>query len=222
MQFDRATANVYKSNAFIQFDKVIYLDRYSDANFEELKEKRSEVASWRSELNKWKKQVTKYTKSKKVGLPIPDLLDETRKLLDDFKLETSSSEDQIKFEECMRLLEKEAQEKRLIIQSGTENIKILRSKIKDQYSDYLKLAYKLHAVFMHQGQANYGHYWIYILDHDEQQWWKYNDSIVSKVNESEIYRDTTGDTANPYFLVYVDANKANDFVETIVKKQQPA
>lgn len=63
MQFDRATANVYKSNAYIQFEKIIYLDRYADDNFEELKHRRSQVATWRTELEKCKKQVKKYTTS---------------------------------------------------------------------------------------------------------------------------------------------------------------
>lgn len=156
--------------------------------------------------------------NQQLGIPIPDLLDVTRQILSEFKLD-SSIDDQNKIDESLRLLEKEAQEKRHIIQAGTEAIEQLKGKIKNQYSDYKQLAYKLHAVFIHQGQANYGHYWIYILDHDDHQWWKYNDSIISKVNETEIYHDTTGSTANPYFLVYVDANKVNDFVETIVKKQ---
>lgn len=153
----------------------------------------------------------------KLGIPVPDLLDETRKMLNEFKLDALSEEEQSQFDKSIRLLEKEAEEKRQLIQAGTEAIEQFRTSIRHQYDDYKQLAYKLHAVFMHQGQANYGHYWIYILDHDENQWWKYNDSMVSKVNESEIYHNTTGATANPYFLVYVDANKVNEFVETIVK-----
>lgn len=129
--------------------------------------------------------------------------------------------EQAQYEDAFNLLKWEADEKRQIIQQGTEEIAKLKQKIKTQYNDYTDLAYNLHAVFIHQGQANYGHYWIYILDHEENQWWKYNDSMVTKVNESEIYHDTTGSTANPYFLVYVDANKVNQFVETIVKRQEP-
>lgn len=64
MQFDRATANVYKSNAFIQFDKVIYLDRYVEDNFEQLRDRRTEVANWRTELEKSKKEVDKYKQFK--------------------------------------------------------------------------------------------------------------------------------------------------------------
>lgn len=123
-----------------------------------------------------------------------------------------------KKELALQVLKKEADNKRKIIQTNLERIEELRTKIKNQYNDYTKLAYKLHAVFIHQGQANYGHYWIYILDHEENQWWKYNDSTVSKVNESEVYHDTSGSTANPYFLVYVDENRINQYVETVVKK----
>lgn len=46
----------------MQFEKVIYLDRYLDENFTELKDKRNEVAQWRSELDKHKKAVDKYSK----------------------------------------------------------------------------------------------------------------------------------------------------------------
>jgi hypothetical protein len=63
VQFDRATANVYKSNAYIQFDKTIYLDRYLDTNFIELKDRRTQVAGWRSELSKYQEQVKKYSKA---------------------------------------------------------------------------------------------------------------------------------------------------------------
>lgn len=130
----------------------------------------------------------------------------------------SPEEDKEKFTLALRVLEEEANSTRQLIQSSIDNITQLKQKITDQYKDYTQIAYKLHAVFIHQGQANYGHYWIYILDHNENQWWKYNDSLVSKANESEIFHDTTGSTANPYFLVYVDASKLDQVVETIVKR----
>lgn len=50
VQFDRATSQVYKSNAFVQFDKTIYLDRYLDSNFKALAPRREKVAAWAKEL----------------------------------------------------------------------------------------------------------------------------------------------------------------------------
>ncbi|KAI8642866.1 hypothetical protein BD408DRAFT_451474 [Parasitella parasitica] len=214
VQFDRATANVYKSNAYIQLEKTIYLDRYADDNFEELRERRSQVAEWRNELENYKGQVAKYTKSDRCRMPIPDLLEATRQVLSDLSVEYSP-EEQEKFRLAMDLIQREAEEKKQLIQEGNAKTRALKEKIQHQYDDYTQLAYKLHAVFIHQGQANYGHYWIYIYDHKGSQWWKYNDSLVTKVHEDEIFHDTTGSTANPYFLVYVDATKMDACVETI-------
>ncbi|KAL7327567.1 ubiquitin-specific protease ubp2 [Mucor circinelloides] len=215
VQFDRATANVYKSNANIQLEKTIYLDRYADANFEALKERRAQVAEWRAELDKYKKQVAKYSKSDTCNIPIPDMLEATRQILHDFSLQETSDVQKSKFKIALNLLQKEAEKTKQLMQEGNAKIQSLKENIQKQYSDYTQLAYRLHAVFIHQGQANYGHYWIYIYDHKGDQWWKYNDSLVTKVNESEILHDTTGSTANPYFLVYVDATKMDHCVETI-------
>ncbi|CAO3672854.1 unnamed protein product [Rhizopus stolonifer] len=216
VQFDRATVNIYKSNAYIQFDKTIYLDRYVDENFEKLKDRRLEAKEWKREYEHHEQQVNKYKSSTSSKLPVPDLLKATYKVIEEFRKECSD-EDQDKLETALNLIEQEAKKTKRMIDEGTKKMKEIKTKIRQQYDDHNQLAYKLHAVFIHQGQANYGHYWVYILDHKEDQWWKYNDSLVTKVKESEILHDTTGSTANPYFLVYVDANKVDDLVETIIK-----
>ncbi|CAO3656591.1 unnamed protein product [Mucor hiemalis] len=216
VQFDRATANVYKSNAYVQFEKIIYLDRYLDENFTELKDTRNEVAQWRSELDKHKKAVDKYSKPSSLKVPAPDLIDATNEILRSDIVEGLAVDTEIEL--VTQLLGNAAERIRQAIKSSMESRAELRQKIDEQYKDYTKNAYKIHAVFIHQGQANYGHYWIYILDHVEDQWWKYNDSLVTKVDEQEVFHDTTGSTANPYFLVYVDANKLDQVVETIVRR----
>ncbi|KAI8982326.1 hypothetical protein BDF20DRAFT_817902 [Mycotypha africana] len=217
VQFDRATANVYKSNEFIQFDKVIYLDRYADKNFELLKDKRLQVSQWRAELEKNKKLVNKYTKFKNSKLSVPELLETTHQILKDLSVgDNSRSKEEL--EKALNILEREKNYTRQKMVESTKKIKDLEEKIKHQYDDCQGMAYKLHAVFIHQGQASYGHYWIYILDHKEDQWWRYNDSQVTKVQEQEVVRDTTGSTANAYFLVYIEADKVNELVETVIPK----
>ncbi|KAI9248622.1 hypothetical protein BY458DRAFT_445771 [Sporodiniella umbellata] len=216
VQFDRATVNIYKSNAYVQFDKTIYLDRYLDENFESLKDKRLETKKWKSEYQSYKKQLSKYRNSQNSKLPVVDVLEATYKIIHEFK-EGRTDEEQAKVESALRRLEKEIVDTKNAIEAGTEKMKEIKSKIRHQYDDQKRLAYKLHAVFIHQGQASYGHYWVYILDHKENQWWKYNDSLITKVEESEILHDTTGSTANPYFLVYIDADKVDSLVQTIIK-----
>jgi ubiquitin C-terminal hydrolase len=113
-------------------------------------------------------------------MSIPDLLHASFQVLTELE-ETVPPEKMDEYKASLDLLQRESKEKQQIIDEGLENINIMKSKIKVQYDDYQQLAYRLHAVFIHQGQANYGHYWIYIYDHKNTQWWKYNDSLVTKV-----------------------------------------
>ncbi|KAJ2885192.1 ubiquitin-specific protease ubp2 [Coemansia aciculifera] len=70
------------------------------------------------------------------------------------------------------------------------------------------MAYTLHAVFIHSGMTpEFGHYWIYVRDYDRGQgqvrWLKFNDSYVTVVDESEIFKNGgVEEAANPYYLVY--------------------
>ncbi|KAJ1919201.1 ubiquitin-specific protease ubp2 [Mycoemilia scoparia] len=63
--------------------------------------------------------------------------------------------------------------------------------------------YTLHAVFIHQGEADWGHYWCYIRDHRNNRWIQFNDANISIVSDIEVYKDTSGSNANTYGVVYV-------------------
>ncbi|KAM4046945.1 ubiquitin carboxyl-terminal hydrolase 25 isoform 1-T1 [Anomaloglossus baeobatrachus] len=76
------------------------------------------------------------------------------------------------------------------------------------YSDKLMthVPYRLHAVLVHEGQANAGHYWAYIFDHNEKRWMKYNDISVTKSSWEELERDSFGGyrNASAYCLMYIN------------------
>ncbi|MCQ4187884.1 hypothetical protein FK515_30490, partial [Klebsiella pneumoniae] len=57
---------------------------------------------------------------------------------------------------------------------------------------FFKVPYRLHAVLVHEGQANAGHYWAYIYDHHQNRWMKYNDISVTKSTWEELERDSFG------------------------------
>uniref|UniRef100_A0A6I8PPH7 Ubiquitin carboxyl-terminal hydrolase 25 n=1 Tax=Xenopus tropicalis TaxID=8364 RepID=A0A6I8PPH7_XENTR len=69
-----------------------------------------------------------------------------------------------------------------------------------------QVPYKLHAVLVHEGQANAGHYWAYIFDHHEKRWMKYNDISVTKSSWEELERDSFGGyrNASAYCLMYIN------------------
>jgi ubiquitin carboxyl-terminal hydrolase 25/28 len=96
-----------------------------------------------------------------------------------------------------------------------QQLSTLRQNLDTCYNDLNKVEYRLHAVFSHRGQANDGHYWIYIYDWENERWLKYNDEMVTVVDEKEVFSDTTGKDENPYCLVYVDAQRVHQLVRTV-------
>lgn len=73
----------------------------------------------------------------------------------------------------------------------------------------LQVPYRLHAVLVHEGQANAGHYWAYIYDPQHGCWMKYNDISVTKSSWEELVRDSFGGyrNASAYCLMYINDKK---------------
>ncbi|XP_054986431.1 ubiquitin carboxyl-terminal hydrolase 28 isoform X3 [Sorex araneus] len=80
--------------------------------------------------------------------------------------------------------------------------------IEQMYCDPLlhQVPYRLHAVLVHEGQANAGHYWAYIYNPARQVWLKYNDISVTESSWEELERDSYGGLRNvsAYCLMYIN------------------
>ncbi|XP_059824958.1 ubiquitin carboxyl-terminal hydrolase 25 isoform X1 [Hypanus sabinus] len=89
-----------------------------------------------------------------------------------------------------------------------ESIARLHRTIDLMYADktMMQVPYRLHAVLVHEGQANAGHYWAYIHDHHHEKWMKYNDIAVTKSSWEELERDSFGGyrNASAYCLMYIN------------------
>ncbi|KAM7181857.1 ubiquitin carboxyl-terminal hydrolase 25 isoform 6-T7 [Macrochelys suwanniensis] len=89
-----------------------------------------------------------------------------------------------------------------------ESISRIHWTIELMYSDksMVQVPYRLHAVLVHEGQANAGHYWAYIYDHHQRRWMKYNDISVTKSTWEELERDSFGGyrNASAYCLMYIN------------------
>lgn len=175
VQFDRQTANVYKSNAFVQFDKRIYLDRYCENNFDALTTRREEVASWRREMQERKAELASLTDNKAYPMPVPDMLEATAEILQ-VSRKNGSPHEQEMLEKALSLLQFEATNAKRRIEGKKERwhacpfaplltcvfvytdhktqIEYLKQNIQKQYDDLRDIAYHIHAVFIHQGRKN--------------------------------------------------------------------
>lgn len=69
----------------------------------------------------------------------------------------------------------------------------------------LQVPYHLHAVLVHEGQANAGHYWAFIYDQARKRWLKYNDISVTESSWEELERESFGGlrNASAYCLMYI-------------------
>ncbi|XP_053780302.1 ubiquitin carboxyl-terminal hydrolase 28 isoform X3 [Desmodus rotundus] len=80
--------------------------------------------------------------------------------------------------------------------------------IEQMYCDPLlcQVPYHLHAVLVHEGQANAGHYWAYVYNQPRQVWLKYNDISVTESSWEELERDSYGGLRNvsAYCLMYIN------------------
>ncbi|NXV14917.1 UBP28 hydrolase, partial [Cepphus grylle] len=93
------------------------------------------------------------------------------------------------------------------VQDLKESIAGIKLSIEQMYCDPLlqQVPYRLHAVLVHEGQANAGHYWAYIYDQPRKSWLKYNDISVTESSWEELERDSFGGlkNASAYCLMYI-------------------
>jgi ubiquitin C-terminal hydrolase len=50
----------------------------------------------------------------------------------------------------------------------------------------------LHAIIIHDGVANSGHYYAYVYDRVQKIWWKLNDHDVSVAEEEALMEEAFG------------------------------
>ncbi|XP_067166395.1 ubiquitin carboxyl-terminal hydrolase 28 isoform X6 [Apteryx mantelli] len=101
------------------------------------------------------------------------------------------------------------------MQDLKDSIARINLSIEQMYCDPLlqQVPYHLHAVLVHEGQANAGHYWAYVYDQPRKSWLKYNDISVTESSWEELERDSFGGlkNASAYCLMYI-SDKVSRFV----------
>ncbi|NXA04810.1 UBP28 hydrolase, partial [Sapayoa aenigma] len=93
------------------------------------------------------------------------------------------------------------------VQDLKESIARINLSIEQMYCDPLlrQVPYRLHAVLVHEGQANAGHYWAFIYNQPQKRWLKYNDISVTESSWEELERESFGGlrNASAYCLMYI-------------------
>ena len=71
-------------------------------------------------------------------------------------------------------------------------ISTLNTEIQKTYKHMTKYPYHLHAICIHDGNAQSGHYFAFIYDRFQKKWRKFNDIRVTEVSEEEVFKQANG------------------------------
>lgn len=71
-------------------------------------------------------------------------------------------------------------------------IKKLEQILEKPYVKEQERPYYLHAIMIHDGVAENGHYYSYIYDRFQKVWWKLDDHRVSQANVEDVMKEALG------------------------------
>lgn len=210
--FDRERLIAYKSIEPIPFGEKLFLDRYLETDDKEVLDKREEVFQWKNqikELKDTKESILQLDKESKLNLIDSLIASQTYlETLKDTELEVSTK--------TIEYIGQQIEKLKARITELDNSIAEIEQQISNQFQSYQKVGYSVFAVFIHRGEANYGHYWIYIKDpHQKNVFRKYNDEIVTEVPDSEVFNFVEGNPTTPYYIAYVKDELESDYVEPL-------
>ena len=136
--------------------------------------------------------------------PIPPIQPPRPRIVSEMEMKVLSS--------CLGRWIKEVEEEIVALSRSLESIEASISVMYEEDSIRLR-GYRLHAVMVHEGDVNQGHYWAYV-NHIELGWLKFNDNTVSQTSWEEISKEAVGggqSSTSAYSCVYVDVAKSNLF-----------
>ncbi|KAG0085142.1 ubiquitin-specific protease ubp2 [Podila epicladia] len=200
--FDKSTKITRKSDASVSIPKRLYLDEYLDENKEDnSRGGYKKIKLWRGERRKCREALATLRRASVPNIERSE------------PLATGSSS--TLSEEALLAQDTVIQDK---VDYQLKTMTQLNQDIEREIQSLAESEYRLHAVFHHMGEATFGHYWVYIYDHQkgsEARWIKYSDEEVTDIRldqEGEVFNGVEGSTA--IFCVYVRDTDSN-IVQTV-------
>ena len=206
----------------IEFDKIIYIDRFLECNRAKATEARAMLSSLKDEIAMKEEILKKYTEYGKNKQNLLDMLEGTIEFLDFQGPNFASAPEHFKnvnksnVESSKKLIREYIKEINLKKNQLNAEINELKSKINKAYETWNENPYELHSIWIHSGVPESGHYYAYVYSKKENKWRQYNDRIVKDEDEKKIFpinHDTTFDPilSQAYCLIYIkhDINSSN-------------
>ncbi|XP_053526425.1 ubiquitin carboxyl-terminal hydrolase 28 isoform X8 [Artibeus jamaicensis] len=221
-EFNQSLGQPEKIHNKLEFPQIIYMDRYMYRNKELIRSKRECIRKLKEEVKVLQQKLESTSKesssqdvestfsedclhkSTPVNKPLPSSRSPVE--MPAHPAPRTVTDEEINFvKTCLQRwrseIEQDIQDLKNCIASTTQTIE-------QMYCDPLlcQVPYRLHAVLVHEGQANAGHYWAYVYNQPRQVWLKYNDISVTESSWEELERDSYGGLRNvsAYCLMYIN------------------
>lgn len=109
---------------------------------------------------------------------------------------------------CLTRWGKEVEEQ---ISSLNSTLRDIEGAIRVMYDEpeLKQRGYRLHAVMVHEGDVNHGHYWAYVFHPTRKCWLKFNDNTVSQTTWEDLRKEAIGGrcSTSAYSCVYIDVSR---------------
>uniref|UniRef100_A0A7N5K0Z4 Ubiquitin carboxyl-terminal hydrolase 28 n=1 Tax=Ailuropoda melanoleuca TaxID=9646 RepID=A0A7N5K0Z4_AILME len=223
-EFNQSLGQPEKIHNKLEFPQIIYMDRYMYKSKELIRSKRECIRKLKEEIKVLQQKLESTSKesssqdvegtfsspedslpkSKAMNKPLPSSRS-SMEMPAQPAPRTVTDEEMNFVKTCLQRwrseIEQDIQDLKNCIASTTQAIE-------QMYRDPLlrQVPYRLHAVLVHEGQANAGHYWAYVYNQPRQVWLKYNDISVTESSWEELERDSYGGLRNvsAYCLMYIN------------------
>ncbi|KAJ3452519.1 ubiquitin carboxyl-terminal hydrolase [Anaeramoeba flamelloides] len=225
VMFDKESLRSRKNNQPFKFEKELFFDRYMFKNLERTRNTRKNLKLLKikkQQLIDELEQLNDYENSNmSLDLSLNHLVkyfetmskDLDPNIIENNQLDTITQfiqEHQTKIENRIKFLKNEINE----IEIQLKNIFVTEKEV----------GYTIFSVLIHRGIAGSGHYFSFIYDPKNEQWWKFNDREVLRVSEEEAMKDSIGEknrSTNAYCLIYVTSDfEKSDLLESIIKHRK--
>lgn len=221
--YDKEKKSITKIIRPVEFEKVIYVDRFMKENQEKSSAIRAKVRKFKAKIKELENALEKYKKFGASKLEIENVLDTTTHFLTS-QTEAAGAESDLgvklfspleigdmgygqnKIKEVTAIITKYSDVVKKQIAEMKTQLADYNNKVAHSYDGMQSYGYKLHSIIIHSGQADSGHYFAYIYDVEQKKWRKYNDIQVTEVPEDEVMKTSIGEensSVSAYFLVYV-------------------
>lgn len=219
VEFNKKILQPVKNNFQMEYPETLYVDRYVDGVVDD--EVNAQYKKYQEELKKCeqkrlilRKKCTG-TSSGTQPLGLRASLGSTIKCLQSELLDNDIEFDRDHINDGLKLLSAMKDHIDQQVELVNTRMAYLKYKIANHFNEYQKYGYELFAAFMHRGEADYGHYWIYIKDGD--MWRKYNDEDVEEVVDPKdsVFNFDSGNMDTAYYLGYVRRDKIKEIVKPL-------